>query len=148
MSDLSAAYQRLSRPWTHEQLAAHYREANRRGEGLSGADEDPQTCRPVAVLATAVPACASLSVAVHVIHVLPATRDNHRLVGELLGTAENSAAVALHRCDRALALDGRAHDYIGRRVAGDRLRHRCAAPRRGASEPRAAVARRPRPRGG
>ena len=112
MSDLSAAYQRLSRPWTHEQLAAHYREANGRGERLSGGDEDPQTCRPVAVLATAVPACASLSVAIHVIHVLPATRDTHRLVGELLGTVENSAAVALHRCDRALALDGQAHDYI------------------------------------
>ena len=112
MSDLSAAYQRLSRPWTHEQLADHYREANGRGERLSGGDEDPQICRPVAVLATAVPACASLSVAIHVIHVLPATRDTHGLVGELLGTAENSAAVALHRCDRALALDGRAHDYI------------------------------------
>ena len=88
MSDLGAAYQHLSRPWTHEQLADHYREANGRGERLSGGDEDPQFRRPVAVLASAVPACASLSVAIHVIHVLPATRDIHGLVGELLGTAD------------------------------------------------------------
>ena len=111
MSDLSAAYQHLTRPWTHEQLADHYREANRHGERLAGGDDDAQIRRPVAMLAIAVPACASLSVAIHVIHVLPATRDNHGLVDQLLGTAENSAAVALHHCDQALALDGRAHDY-------------------------------------
>jgi hypothetical protein len=30
----------------------------------------------------------------------------------LLDTAENNAADALHRCHRALELDGHAHDYI------------------------------------
>ena len=110
MSNLSAAYELLARPWTHEQLATHYSDAKRRGEQLPGCEADHLTRGPIAVLASAVPACASLSVAIHVIHVLPATgalavRD------QLLRNAENNSAIALHRCHQALDLDGQAHDY-------------------------------------
>ena len=59
---------------------------------------------------SSVPACASLSVAIHVIHVLPAT-EALALRDELLRNAENNSAVALYRCHQALELDGQAHDY-------------------------------------
>jgi hypothetical protein len=110
MSDLSAAYEQLARPWTHEQLADHYREAERRAERMPQCDQDPLIRRPVAMLATAVPACATLSVAIHVLHILPPHSDPG-LVEQLLGNVEEHGAVVLHRCHRALELDGRAHDY-------------------------------------
>jgi hypothetical protein len=110
MSDLSAAYEQLSRPWTHEQLADHYSEAKRRAERMPECDQDHLIRRPVAMLATGVPACATLSVTIHVLHVLPATSDPG-LVEQLLASAEERSAVVLHRCHQALELDGRAHDY-------------------------------------
>jgi hypothetical protein len=67
MLDLAATYEQLARPWTHEQLADHYREAERRAERMPECDQDRLIRRPVAMLATAVPACATLSVAIHVI---------------------------------------------------------------------------------
>jgi hypothetical protein len=57
-----------------------------------------------------VPAGATLSVAIHVLHVLPATSDPG-LMEQLLGNLEEQAAVVLHRCHRALELDGQAHHY-------------------------------------
>jgi hypothetical protein len=110
MSDLSAAYEQLARPWTHEQLADYYRDAKRRAERMPERDHDAQIRGSVAMLASAVPACATLSVAIHVLHLLPATRDPG-LIEQLLGNVEEHAAVVLHRCHRALELDGRAHDY-------------------------------------
>lgn len=110
MSDLSAAYDRLARSWTHEQLAARYRDAKRRGEQPPECDQDHLIRRPIAMLASAVPACASLSVAIHVIHVLPAT-GTLALRDQLLRNAETNSAVALYRCHQALELDGQAHDY-------------------------------------
>ena len=110
MSDLTAAYDRLARGWTHEQLAGRYRDAKRRGEQLPECDQDHLIRRPIAMLASAVPACASLSVAIHVIHVLPAT-GALALRDQLLRNAENNSAVALYRCHQALELDGQAHDY-------------------------------------
>ena len=110
MSDLSADYDQLARSWTHEQLAGYYNEARRRGERLPECDQDHRIDRPVAMLATAVPAGATLSVAIHVLHLLPATSDP-RLVDQLLGNAQENGAVVLHRCHRALELDGRAHGY-------------------------------------
>jgi hypothetical protein len=71
MTNLSAAYDRLARPWTHQQLGDRYREAERRGRQLPECEESDPIQRPVAMLATALPACAALSVAIHVIHVLP-----------------------------------------------------------------------------
>jgi hypothetical protein len=110
MTDLSATYDRLARPWTHEQLADRYREANRVGEQLPECDQDRLIRRPIAMLASAVPACASLSVAIHAIHVLPATGPV-ALSDRLLRNAETNSAVALYRCHEALELDGQAHGY-------------------------------------
>jgi hypothetical protein len=110
MTDLSATYERLARRWTHEQLADHYHEAKRRGEELPECDQDHLIRRPIPILAAAVPACATLSVAIHAIHVLPKIREVG-LVDDLLDNAENSSALALHRCHHALELDGRDHDY-------------------------------------
>jgi hypothetical protein len=110
MSDLTAAYDRLARGWTHEQLADHYNDAKRRGEELPECHQDHLISRPIAMLASAIPACATLSVAIHVIHVLPTTREAG-LVDDLLDNAENSSALALHRCHHALELDGRDHGY-------------------------------------
>jgi hypothetical protein len=110
MTELSAIYEQLARPWTHEQLADHYLEAKRRGKRIPESDQDHLIRRPIATLATAIPACASLSVAIHVLHVLPATSDPG-LVQQLLGRVEEHGAVVLDRCHRVLELDGRAHDY-------------------------------------
>jgi hypothetical protein len=110
MIDLHATYQQLARPWTHEQLADHYREANRRADQVPEVDEERRIRRPVAMLATAVPACATVCVAIHVLHVLPAISDPE-LAKQLLGNVEEHAAVVLQRCHRALELDGRTHDY-------------------------------------
>jgi len=106
--DLNATYQRLRRPWTHEQLAAHYQTANQRGERSREEAEDLH--RPVAVLATAIPSAASLSVAIHVLHVLPGA-PRGPLAERLLDTTEENAADVIHRCHRALELDGQDHDY-------------------------------------
>jgi hypothetical protein len=110
MTDLSATYDRLARRWTHEQLADQYHEAKRRGEELPECDQDHLIRRPIAILAAAVHVCAALSVAIHVIHVLPATGDPG-LADQLADNAEKNSAVALHRGHQALELDGRAHDY-------------------------------------
>ena len=109
MLSLDATYSRLAGPWSHEQLAARYREANRHGEQ---AIEDVQEVsdRPISLLATGIPASASFSVAIHVLHVLP-TSARGELAKQLVDTAEKNAADVLHRCHLALELDGRAHDY-------------------------------------
>jgi hypothetical protein len=107
--DLNATYQRLTHPWTHEQLAARYLTANQRGERSHEEAEDLLN-RPIAVLATAIPSAASLSVAIHVLHVLPGTAHG-ALAEQLLDTTEQNAADVIHRCHRALELDGQDHDY-------------------------------------
>jgi hypothetical protein len=108
--DLSQTYRDLGRPWTHEELAVRYKAANRRGEQLLSEAMHTAPERPIALLATAIPSAATLSVAIHLVH---AIRDGARakLADELLDTAETNAADALHRCHRALELDGHAHGY-------------------------------------
>jgi hypothetical protein len=108
--DLSQTYRHLGRPWTHDELGARYAAANRHGEQLLS--EAPHTApdRPIALLATAMPSAASLSVAIHLAHALP-DGARAKLAAELLDTAETNAADALHRCHRALELDGRTHGY-------------------------------------
>jgi hypothetical protein len=109
MLDLDATYEQLARPWSHEQLAAHYREANRHGEqAVQDIQEVPD--RPISLLATGIPASASFSVAIHVLHALP-TSARGELANQLVDTAGKNAADVLHRCHLTLELDGRAHDY-------------------------------------
>jgi hypothetical protein len=108
--DLIQTYRHLDRPWTDDELAVRYAAANRRGEQLLGEMPDAAPERPIALLATAVPSAATLSVAIHLLHALPASAQN-QLAGELLDTAETNAADALHRCHRALELDGLTHSH-------------------------------------
>jgi hypothetical protein len=110
MLDLAATYQRLARPWTDEPLAAHYQEANRRRERMLGSDEHDTIHGPITLLATSVPHSTSLSVAVHVLHVLPST-PRGELQHQLVDTIDKNATAALHLCHRALELDGQAHQY-------------------------------------
>jgi hypothetical protein len=108
MIDLGATYSRLAGPWSHDQLAAHYQEANRRGEqAIQDVQEVPD--RPISLLAGGIPASSSFSVAIHVLHVLPTS--GGELAQQLVDTAGKNAADVLHRCHLALELDGRAHDY-------------------------------------
>lgn len=110
MIDLSQTYRDVGRPWTHDDLALSYTAANRRsGQLLSEAPEILRE-RPIGLLASAIPSAATLSVAIHLVHALP-DGPRVKLAEELLGTAEANAADALHRCHRALELDGQAHGY-------------------------------------
>jgi hypothetical protein len=109
--DLSETYRHLGHVWTHEELAVRYSAAHRRGEQLLRESSNAIPERPIALLATAIPSAATLSVAIHLVHAIPGSA-RAKLAGELLDTADINAADALHRCHRALELDGHAHDYI------------------------------------
>ena len=110
MIDLDATYKRLARPWTHDQLAAYYHEANRDG-AQTARDMLEIRDRPISLLASAIPASTNLSVAIHTAHVLPAgARD--QLVQQLVETSGENAAHVLHRSHLALELDGEAHGYL------------------------------------
>ena len=140
MSDLSADYDQLARSWTHEQLADHYTRARRRGERLPECDQDhrirsagrhardrrsrmrdPQRRDPRAPRAA---------------------RDRRprarRPVARQRGGQRRRRPAPVSSCTRARRPSTRLHR---RRVAAGRLRHRRAAPRGGAPEPRATVAR-------
>src|SRR5450755_3119094 len=106
MIDLDATYERLARPWSHEQLGARFREAHRRGEQLRGRDQDDAIRSPIALLASSIPQSTSLSIAVHVLHVLPST-PRGELQHQLVDTINKNGTAALHQCRRALELDGR-----------------------------------------
>jgi hypothetical protein len=107
--DLEDTYRRLARPWSREQLAGFYREAGERGaQGFS--TEDDHVTRPLALLATAFPRAATLSVAIHMLHALP-PQARGTVGKELVDTAEKNAAEALRRCHQALDLDGKARGY-------------------------------------
>jgi hypothetical protein len=108
--DLSQTYRHLERPWTHQELAVRYMAADRRGGHLRGEAADAIPQRPIALLATAIPSTATRSVAMHLLHALPDSVQD-KLRGALPDTAETNAADALHRCHRALELDGDAHGY-------------------------------------
>lgn len=114
MTNLEESYRRLARPWTQEQLAACFHDAEHRGAEDDGAAREPQA-RPVAVLATAIPPAATLNVAIHTVHLLPrgnaSSASQEQVVNELLQTAAKNAAEALHRANRTLELDGAAHGY-------------------------------------
>lgn len=109
MIELDETYKQLARTWPQEELAARYRTAERRGARIG---ENPRTdfARALPKVATVFPPATSLSVAVYVLHLL---RESARseLALRLTETAEQYAASALHRCHRALELDGGAHAY-------------------------------------
>ena len=110
MIDLSETYRHLGHVWTHEELAVRYSAADRRGEQLLSESTHTVPERPIALLASAIPSAATLSIAIHLVHALPDSAQT-KLAGELLATAETNAADALHRCHGALERDGQAHSY-------------------------------------
>jgi hypothetical protein len=110
MAHLRTAYDRLPQLREPERLAGHYRDALRAAEGLVERREEHPVTSPIARLATAVPPCDSVNVAIHLIHALPADAGSE-LANELLGSAARWNALALSHCHRALELDGQAHGY-------------------------------------
>jgi hypothetical protein len=110
VTDLSQTYRHLGRAWNQDELAVRYAAANRRDQQLLREAQGAVPERPIALLATAIPSAATLSVAIHLLHALPGG-PRAKLADELLATAETNAADALHRCHRALEHDGHAHGY-------------------------------------
>ena len=108
MIDLDDTYCRLARPWTHTELAAHYRSRRTSRSGV---------LRPVGRS--------------HATYRTPGHRDpsgrhpqrgdprapriahgaRHDITQDLVASAAAKAANALHRCHRALELDGERYDY-------------------------------------
>jgi hypothetical protein len=110
MIDLAATYEQLARPCTHEQLAEYYRNANSRRELMPARDDETAITTPIALLASSIPQSTSLSVAVHMLHILPPST-GAELAEQLLRTIDENAAAVLHSWHRALERDGRAHHY-------------------------------------
>lgn len=109
MIELEDTYRRVARTWTHEELAARYQDAQHRGAQLVEGPAEHFT-RPVQLLATAIPPCATLSVAIHMLHALPEGLQD-QLPRQLVDATEKNAANALHRTHMALEADGAAHGY-------------------------------------
>jgi hypothetical protein len=107
--ELQETYRQLTRPWTHEQLAARYRQADWHGASLIER-RDALPARPIFWLATAVPPSATVSIAIHTLHALPGQPDP-ALPEQLLETTQRNTADALHRCHYALALDATERGY-------------------------------------
>src|SRR5437764_140250 len=126
--DLSQTYRHL-RAWNQDELAVRYATANRRGQQLLRQAPGTVPERAIALLATAIPSAATLSVAIHLVHALP-DGPRAKLADELLATAETNAADALHRCHRALEHDGHATatpPTNGSRSSSNQ-RRRCSSP--------------------
>ena len=108
--DLEDTYRRLAHPWSTDQLAAHYGDADERGaQGLSREPRRPHSTNRAP--RNRDPPRRD-----------PERRDPHAsrtssrareapLGPELVDTAEKNAADALRRCHRALELDGAARGY-------------------------------------
>jgi hypothetical protein len=109
MSDLDDIYRRLVVPRTQQDLADGYRAALRQG-GISSAGSAPELARPIPLLASAIPASATLNTAIHTLHGLPNDIEGE-LPGQLLEIAKRNAVDALGCCHRALELDGADHGY-------------------------------------
>jgi hypothetical protein len=110
VTDLNQTYRHLARAWNQDELAVRYAAANRHGKQLLTETASTVPERPIALLATTIPSAATLSVAIHLVHALP-DGARAKLADKLLTTAKTNAANALHRCHRALELDGHTHGY-------------------------------------
>jgi len=108
VNDLGDIYRRLPSEGTLEQLAARYRSAQRDGAQLADRP-GPALTLPIPALARAIPAAATASTAIHTLHALPDLEG--ALPEQLLEIARRNAVDALHRCHRALELDGADHGY-------------------------------------
>jgi hypothetical protein len=108
VNDLDDIYRRLATPRTQQELADDYRAALRQGERLTG--PCAELARPIPVLAAAIPPSATVSTAIHTLHVLPNDVEGG-LPAQLLKIAQRNGVDALGCCHRALELDGGVHGY-------------------------------------
>src|SRR5947207_5441508 len=109
MNNLDEIYKHLARDWPSEELAARYASARDHG-ARAIKNPRPAVARALPLVASALPPAATLDVAVYVVHMLSATT-HEDLARRLLDNAHQITAAALHRCHRALELDGAAHSY-------------------------------------
>jgi flagellar biosynthesis regulator FlaF len=109
MNHLDEIYKRLARDWPSEELAARYASARDHG-ARAIKNRRPAVGRALPMVASALPPAATLDVAVYVLHMLSTTTDDD-VARRLVDNAQQSAAAALHRCHRALELDGANHSY-------------------------------------
>jgi hypothetical protein len=109
VTDLDQIYSQLARDWPQEELAACYTSAQDRGARVIK-NPRPDVARALPAVATALPPAATLDVAVYVLHMLRSGAQGD-LAPRLVDNAEHNAAAALHRCHRALQLDGATHSY-------------------------------------
>jgi hypothetical protein len=109
VTDLDQIYNRLARPWPQEELAARYASARDHG-ARAIKNPRPDFARALPTVATALSPAATMDVAIYVLHMLRASAQDD-LARRLLDNAEHNTAAALHRCHRALELDGAAHSY-------------------------------------
>lgn len=108
MSDLDEIYKRLARTWQQDELAAWYRTAKSGDRRVRRGRRDADRALPM--VATALPAAATLGVAVYVLHLLRVGAQGE-LARQLIENADRNAASALHHCHRALELDAAARGY-------------------------------------
>jgi len=109
VTDLDQIYNQLARDWPKDELAARYASAQDRG-ARAIKNPRPDVARALPAVATALPPAATLDVAVYLLHMLRSSARGD-LARRLVDNAEHNAAAALHRCHRALELDGAAHRY-------------------------------------
>jgi len=104
MLDLPAAYRSVtSRPWPHDRLAGHDLAARQRGNGDLPVGRVAPADHPIVFVADAMPRLTSLTVAAHLLHVLPPSEPSRETADELLQVVDAASAGSLHRVHLALA---------------------------------------------
>jgi hypothetical protein len=105
--DLDDTYDQRARPWTPEDLAAHYDRASQHGRRRA---VSPEGARPIPQLASAIPPAATASTTIHTLHALPRPVDGD-LQEQLVTLARRNVADALHACEHALESDAAERGY-------------------------------------
>jgi hypothetical protein len=105
--DLGDTYRRLARPWTPDELAAHFDRASQHGRRRAAS---PEGARPIPQLAHAIPPAATASTTIHMLHALPQPADGD-LPEQLLKLARRNVADALHACEHALESEAAERGY-------------------------------------
>jgi hypothetical protein len=104
MVDLPAAYRSVtSRQWPHDGLAGHDLAARQRGISDLPAGRFAPADHPIVFVADAMPRLTSLTVAAHLLHVLPPSEPSRDASEELLQAVDAASAGSLHRVHLALA---------------------------------------------
>lgn len=106
--DLPDTYRAVAHPWPADRLAAHDDAARGRGRALVGDHDLPE--RPIGLLATAGPRLTALTVAAHLLHLLPATGLDPELDEDLLRSLDDNAADSLYRVHLARLAHGEDDD--------------------------------------